>query len=133
MTQSKYYIVHRLGIPPLETRAFQFNSSVNGFYDLYCKKNLSIFIRFREWIHEAIDRGSSRSALGITTVPNHERGDTRYLLIGDSEHDPMRLLSIPHDGRPPMVKKFLLTFAEAKAMLNSKWEEGDRAMAKPSW
>lgn len=46
----------------------------------------------------------------------------RYLLLGANDDQKMRLLIAPHDERSPVIKTLSLTFAEARARLEKKWQ-----------
>ena len=46
-----------------------------------------------------------------------------FLLLGKTDEDPMHLLVVPNDENAPELKTIALTWAEARAMLNRKWEE----------
>ena len=46
----------------------------------------------------------------------------RFLLLGPNDNEKMRLLLVPYDGRVPEIRTLSLTFAEAKARLEEKWE-----------
>lgn len=52
----------------------------------------------------------------------------KFLLLGAEDHEKMRLLIAPFDGRTPVIKTLSLTFAEARARLEKGWQ---RLHAKP--
>ena len=46
-----------------------------------------------------------------------------FLLLGKTDEDYMQILVAPRDDRAPVLKTILLTWREARVMLNRKWEE----------
>lgn len=59
----------------------------------------------------------------VAAYSSHFASADRYLLLGASDDEKMRLLIAPHDERTPVIKTLSLTFAEARARLETKWRK----------
>ncbi len=58
----------------------------------------------------------------IASYSSHHAAADRYLLLGATDEEKMRLFIAPRDGRTPVIKTLSLTFAEARSRLQKEWE-----------
>ena len=60
----------------------------------------------------------------LTHLSSHYANASKiFLILGKTDNDYMHILVIPYNDRAPELKTISLTWAEARAILNRKWEE----------
>ena len=54
---------------------------------------------------------------------SYAKGSSVYIILGKTDEDQMHALVIPHNREAPELKTIPLTWAEAQAILQRKWED----------
>lgn len=90
---------------------------------LHDGNNASVALELVKLVDDSLWRGTEPAVVldSIATFSSHFANADRYLLLGASDDEKMRLLIAPHDERTPVIKTLSLTFAEARARLETKW------------
>lgn len=121
-----YQIVHLVDIPSAAPRFIDiylsFNSSFTIFYGVDCASAKLELIKIPEngfWGRQ----NEQPVVLRDVAAYSLQLSDSQtFLLLGAENHEKLRLLIVPSDGRTPIVKTLPLTFAEARVRLEKEWQ-----------
>lgn len=119
-----HQIVHRMNIKPAPARSIcNVLSLESSLIILHDGNNASVALELVKLVDDSLWRGTEPAVVldSIATFSSHFANADRYLLLGASDDEKMRLLIAPHDERTPVIKTLSLTFAEARARLETKW------------
>lgn len=113
-----------MNIHPVPARFIWTSLSVDKslviFYD---GNNASVALELIKFADNGLWRGTETAVVlrDVASYSSHLAAADRYLLLGASDNDKMRLLIAPHDERAPVIKTLSLTFAEARSRLEKEW------------
>lgn len=119
-----HLIVHQMDINPVPARFICISSSFdNNLVIFYEGNNASVALELIKFDDNGFWKGTETAVVlrDIAAYSSHFAVADRYLLLGASDNEKMRLLIAPHDEKAPVIKTLSLTFAEARSRLEKEW------------
>ena len=110
---------------PVPTRYIWKSWSLDNFFVIFHDdNNTSVTLELIKLDDSGFWRGNRPAVLleDIASYSSHWADADRFLLLGASDDEKMRMLIAPHDERTPVIKTLSLTFAEARSRLEKEWQ-----------
>lgn len=114
-----------MDINPVPSRSIYRTLSLdNSLVFLYDGNNASVALGLIKPVKNGFWKATEPAVVldDVAAYSSHFAAADRYLLLGENDDQKMRLLIAPHDERTPVIKTLSLTFAEARARLEKKWQ-----------
>ena len=119
-------IDHDIEASPKSYRYIKEILAIDGaFYQLYRYGDDTIGLSLSK--HEPTRWGVAKNNVYLPDLvyysPLYAHRVREFLLLGKTDEEQMQVLLVPDDDRPPELKSVPLTWAEARTILDRKWEK----------